>query len=116
MVSGSFWANIAQGNHQCNVGQWQTDNFYEQNDLSNVVSTMLGQNCLGILSSQYCPNTSETTLHKKTTCAMLVQSPGTTLHRKIICNGVLIYVGQHCARSLPAQCWRMVNTQLFLAK
>ena len=58
-----YLGNIAQGN--CNVDPWLTDNFYEENNLYNV-STMLGQHCIGILSSQYCPNTSETTLHKKT--------------------------------------------------
>ena len=52
-----------------NVGQWLTDNFYEENNLYNVVSTMLGQHCIGILSSQCCPNTSERALHKKITSA-----------------------------------------------
>ena len=47
---------------------------------------------------------------------MLTHSPWTTLHRKIICNVVLIYVGQHCARKLPVQCWPMVNRQLFHSK
>ena len=56
------------------------------------------------------------TLHKKITSAMLTHSPWTTLHRKIICNVVLIYVGQHCARKLPVQCWPMVNRQLFHSK
>ena len=34
---------------------------------------MLGQQCIGLLSSQYCLNTSKTILHKKNTCAMLAQ-------------------------------------------
>ena len=40
-------------------------NVYEEDKLYNVVSTMLEQHCVRILFSQYCPNTSETTLHKK---------------------------------------------------
>ena len=56
------------------------------------------------------------TLQKKITSAMLTHSPWTTLHRKIICNVVLIYVGQHCARKLHVQCWPMVNRQLFQIK
>ena len=40
------------------------DNFYEENNLYKVVATMLGQHCIGILSSQYCPNRSETTLQE----------------------------------------------------
>ena len=83
MVSGSVWANLAQGNHLCNVGPWLTDNFYEENNLYNVVSTMLEQHCIEILSSQYCPNTSEIILHKEITCAMLVQSAQTRFCRKI---------------------------------
>ena len=74
-----YLGNIAQGN--CNVDPWLTDNFYEENNLYNV-STMLGQHCIGILSSQYCPNTSETTLHKKTVCAMLAQNAQTCFRTK----------------------------------
>ena len=40
-------------------------NVYEEDNLYNVMSTMLDQHCIGILFSQCCPNTSETTLHKK---------------------------------------------------
>ena len=43
----------------------------------------MGQHCIGILSSQCCPNTSETTLQKQVTCAMLAQSAQTSFHRKI---------------------------------
>ena len=85
IVSGSFWANTAQENHLCNVGSWQTDNFYEENNLYNIVSIMMGQHCIEILSSQYCPNTSEITLHKEITCAMLAQSVQTRFCRKITC-------------------------------
>ena len=141
-----MWANIAQGNHLCNVGPWLTDNFYKENNLYNVVSTMLGQHCIRILSNHCCPNTSERTLHKKISCAMLAQSaqtrfhrkitytmlsdlpvptlhkkrtcvmlahsPQTTLHRKIIYNFVWIYLGQHCIRKLPVECWPMAKIQL----
>ena len=131
---------------------WPMSNrqFYEENNLYSFVSTLLRQYSIGILSSQCCPNTSETILHKKITCAMLDQStqtcfrrkitytifsrsacanivqenylcivyphPRVTLHRKTICNVVLIYEGQHCARKLPAECCPMVNRQLFLEK
>ena len=83
MVSGSFWVTITQGNHLCNVGPWQTDNFCVKINLCNILSTMLEQRCIGILSSQCCPNTSETKLHKKITCAMLAQSTQTGFRRKI---------------------------------
>ena len=83
MVYRLFWVNIAQGNHLCNIGPWQTHNFYVINNLYNVVSTMLGPHCIRILSSQCCPNTLETTLLKKITCAMLTQSVQTCFRRKI---------------------------------
>ena len=82
MVPGSFWVKLAQGVHLCNVGPWQTDNFYDENNLYNVVSTMLGQHCIEILSSHFCPRTSETTLHQIITFAMLVQSVQTCFRRK----------------------------------
>ena len=82
MLSRSPWVNIAHGNHLCNVSTWLTDNFYEENNLYNVVSTMLGQHCIEILSNQCCPDTSETTLHKKIACAMLAQSTQTCFCRK----------------------------------
>ena len=53
-----MWANIAQGNYLCNVGPWLTDNL----------------SFIGISYTQCCPNTSEITLHKKITCAILVLS------------------------------------------
>ena len=39
------------------------------------------------------------------TCTMLIHSPQTTLHKKIIYNFVWIYLGQHCTRKLLVQCW-----------
>ena len=47
------------------------DNSNEENNLYNVVVTMLGQHCIGIFSSQCCSNSPETTMHKKITCTML---------------------------------------------
>ena len=40
-------------------------NVYDEDNLYNAVSTMLEQHCIRLLFSQCCPNTSETTLHKK---------------------------------------------------
>ena len=53
-----------------NVGPcaWLRYNFYEEDNLYNIVSTILEQCCMEILSSQCCPNMSETTLHTKITC------------------------------------------------
>ena len=59
MFPGSVWANIAPGNHLCNVDPYLKDSFYEKKNPYNVVSTMLGQHCIGILSSQCCPSTSK---------------------------------------------------------
>ena len=56
-LSGSIWDNIAQENYLCNVGPWLTDNVYEENNLYNVVSTMLIQHYIKILSNQCFPNT-----------------------------------------------------------
>ena len=49
MLFGSVWANITQRNNLWNVGLWLTDNFYEENKLYNVVSTMLGH-----IAQEYC--------------------------------------------------------------
>ena len=68
MLSEYIWDNIAQVSYWCNVGPGHIVIFSQKNNLYNVVSTMLEQHCIGILSSQCCPNTSETTLHKKITC------------------------------------------------
>ena len=81
-LSGFICANIAQGNYLSNVGPWLTDNVYYENNLCNVVSTILGQHCIRILSSQCCANTCETIVHKKTTCPMLAQSAKTCFCRK----------------------------------
>ena len=47
---------------------------------------MLAQCSIRILSSQCCQNISETTLHKKTTCIMLVQSAQTCFCKKTSCS------------------------------
>ena len=96
MVSGSFWVKLAQGNHLCNVGPWQTDNVYEENNLYNVVSTMLGQHCIKMLSSQCCPRTSETTLHQIITFAMLAQSVQTSFRLKNFAR----FAGKYLCQSL----------------
>ena len=52
---------------------------------------MLRQHCIGMLSSQCCPNTSKTISQRKSTCAMLVQSAQIYLRRK---GGCFKYVWQ----------------------
>ena len=76
------WDNTTQENYLCNVRPEQTDTVLSVNSRCNVVSTMLGQHCIRILSSQYCLNTSKARLHKKTTCAMLAESAQTCFGRK----------------------------------
>ena len=106
MLAWSACANIAHKNYLCIVDPkpknnfatlswpklhkeityacpWLIDNFYEENNLYNVLSTMLGQYCIGILSSQCYPNTYERTLHKKITCAILAQSAQQWFWRKV---------------------------------
>ena len=43
---------------------------------------------------QRCFDLPEPKFHKKLTCIMLIHSPQTTFHRKIICNFVWIYLGR----------------------
>ena len=43
---------------------------------------------------------------------MLAHSLQTNFHGKIMYNFAWIYLGQHCARKLPAQCWPMANRHL----
>ena len=86
--------------HVPNVGPWPTDNVYVENNVYNAVSTMLGQHCIRILSSQCCSKTPEATLLKKITYAMLTQSAQTCFFQKNnLCNVVLIYLSQHCTRN-----------------
>ena len=137
MLSESVWANIAQRNRLWNVGPLLTDNFYEENNLYNVVSTFLGQHCIGILSSQCCPNTYEITLHKKITCTMLVQSTQTCFRKKMTYTMLSWFAWANIAQEiylcnvdpqpmnnfsqknnlqyyLDIQCWPTVNRQFFL--
>ena len=53
MLSRSVWANVAQGNYLCNVDPWLTGNFYEKNDLYNVVSPILRHHYIEKLPSKY---------------------------------------------------------------
>ena len=60
MLSGSVWANIAQGNHLCIVAPWLTNNkrvvmFLQENNLRNVVLVCLSQHCTKQLPAQYWP-------------------------------------------------------------
>ena len=89
------WANIAQGNHLCNVCPWLTDNFYEENNLYNVASTMLRQYYIGILSVQCCPNTcaQENYLYNVGTERTAIILKENNLH-----NFVLLCLGQDCTK------------------
>ena len=40
-------ANITQGRHLCSVGPKLIEHFYEENNLYTVLSTILGQHCIG---------------------------------------------------------------------
>ena len=72
---------------------WLTDNFYKENNLCNVILTILGQHCIGILSSQCCLNMFKTTLHTKNIYAMLVKGTQTC----VCCNlFVLLFLVTPC--------------------
>ena len=81
-MSRSVWDNIAQGNYLGNVGPWQI----KVNNLYNAASTILGHHCIRILSSRFCPNMSETILHKKTTCKVVPKSRQTCFCPKTGCS------------------------------
>ena len=92
----SLLNNIAQSFYLFNVDLWLIDNFYEKNNLCNVVLTMLGQYCVGILSSQCCLNTSKT-LHQKIIGAMFTKGlTNTFLQENNLYNVVLISLSQYC--------------------
>ena len=76
------------------------------------MSIKLGQHCVGILYTQSFPNMAEPTFHKKITWAIMAHSPQPNFHKKIIYNFTWIYLGQHCVRKLPVECWPMANRQL----
>ena len=98
-VAWSLLDIITQGFYLFNVGLWLTDNFYEENNLCNVVLIILGQNCIGLLFSQCCLNTSDPTLHKKITCAMLAKGgTGIFSQEDKLYNIALICLSQHFAR------------------
>ena len=54
---------LAWGFYLFNIGPYLTDNFHEENNLRNVVLTMLGQHCIRILPRRCCLNMSKTILH-----------------------------------------------------
>ena len=68
----------------------QETNFFEKNNLYNVVLTMCGQHFIGIVSSQCCPNMSETTLEKKNTCRL--RAHGYTFAEKLVVVQVCLVV------------------------
>ena len=77
----SLLDNIAQDFCLCNVSPWPTENFIKKVPYTMLYRPYSEKHCIGILSSQYYPNTSETTLRKKDTCSMLVQSAQTCFCR-----------------------------------
>ena len=95
-----------------NVSLWLRYNFYEENNLCNAVLTMLGQHYIGILSSQCCLNTFETTLHQKT--MFNVDQGRTNMFSKEnkLYNVVLICLSQHFTRKLSLKYWPTVHKQL----
>ena len=85
------------------------------------MSIKLEQHCIEISYTQCCPNTSETTLHKKITCAIIALSKQTKFSKKKkfflqennIRSVVLVCLGQHCTKQLSArcrQCWPTVHS------
>ena len=98
--------------------------------LCNVVLILLGQHCTRKNPMQCCPrgsrqlcirknlvqcclNTLWTTLHSWKPYAMLPERPQTTLYKKILCDAVLILLGQLCIRKNPVQyCVNTLGTTL----
>ena len=50
MLSGASWTTLHEGFYLFNVGPWLTDNFNEENNLYNVVLTMMGQHCICLVN------------------------------------------------------------------
>ena len=111
-IVSSLLNNTAQGFYLFNVSLWLRYNFYEENNLCNAVLTMLGQHYIGILSSQCCLNTFETTLHQKT--MFNVDQGRTNMFSKEnkLYNVVLICLSQHFTRKLSLKYWPTVHKQL----
>ena len=61
-------------------------------------------------------NTLGITLHRSKPYAILFEKPQTTLHKKILCNFVLILLGQHCTGQNPMQCCPRGSKQLCISK
>ena len=76
----------------------------------------MGSHCIRTSSCKCCLSPSETTFHKKITCAILIHNPQTNLHRKTIYDFVWIYLHNHCTRKLPVWCWPITNRQLLWGK
>ena len=112
MLSWSVWANTAQRNYLHSVGPWLTDNFYEENNLYNFVSTMLGQHCIGISYAPCCPHTSEqeNIAQENYLCNIGTERRDMLLQENKLRNVVLVCLGQHCTNKLPAQCRQCLPT------
>ena len=100
IFSGFVWCNIAQGNHMCQMlAHDQQTTFMWKITIQcciNHAGTALHKN---IVQSMLL-NTSEATLLKKITYAVLTQSAQTCFFQKNnLCNVVLIYLSQHCTRN-----------------
>ena len=118
LLSGASWTTLHKVFTCVMLAHGLTDNFYEENNLYHVVSTILGRHCIGILYSQCCPNMSETTLHKINAFTMLAQNAQKSFCRKIT---YIMLSRSACANvaqenCLPVQCWPTAHEQLCTGK
>ena len=116
MLFVSVWVNTAQGNHLHNVGPWLTDNFHEENNLYNVVLTMLGQHCIGILSIQYVQILMKQYAQENYLCNVGPECADVFLQKNNLYNVVFICLSQHCTRKLPVECWPTAHEKLCTGK
>ena len=100
LLSGASWITLHKVFACIMLAQWLTDNFYEENNLYKVVSTIMGQHCIGALPSQCCANTSETTLHKKYLSNIGAERTDMFLQENNLYNVALICLCQRCTRKL----------------
>ena len=107
ILSGSVWAITAQGNYLCNVSPWLTEHFHEENNLCNVALTTPGKHCIGILSSQCCP---DNIAQEHYLCDIGPECTDIFLQENNLRNTVLVCLAQHFVKQLPAQCWPTVHS------
>ena len=83
------------------------------------------QHCIRKNSVQCCLNTLGTTLHRtkpyaqdKTLCNVVREAPDNTVSEKVLCNVVLILLGQHCTEQnpIPIQCCLSSSRQVYVRK